>query len=95
MGTPHRGSKYANAGSTASKIVNLFEPAGSMRVDLLKILQSEAEKLWTVSQSFVQSSRDLQIISFYECERPGLGLPLVCDLPEFRFTSILQFFSNM
>jgi len=77
MGTPHRGSRYADIGSTVSKVINFFGPAGSTRVDLLKLLQSNAEELWRVSQLFIEGSKDLQIISFYECDRPGLGLPLV------------------
>jgi hypothetical protein len=84
MGTPHRGSKYANAGSTVSKVINFFGPAGSTRADLLKLLQSQAEELWRVSQLFVERSKDLQIISFYECDRPSLGLPLVCMILDLR-----------
>ena len=77
MGTPHRGSLYARPAHTVSKIINFFGPAGTARSDLLKVLATQAQELWRISRRFFSRSVDLHIITFYECERPGLGLPVV------------------
>ena len=77
MDTPHRGSLYALPAHTVSKITNFFGPAGIVRSDLSKVLEIQAQELWRISRRFVSKSVDFHIISFYECERPGLGLPVV------------------
>lgn len=77
MGTPHRGSLYARPVHTISKITNFFGPAGISRSDLLKVLEIQAQELWRISRRFVSRSVDLHIITFYECKRPGFGLPVV------------------
>jgi ankyrin repeat domain-containing protein 50 len=76
FGTPHRGSDIADAVNPMAKLANFWLEVsgasaltGSMRTDLLKVLEDDSSALDDINDAFKQRARDMLIYSFYETER--------------------------
>ncbi|KAJ5035234.1 hypothetical protein J3E74DRAFT_470296 [Bipolaris maydis] len=81
FGTPHRGSTVADVGKMIGRVVNMCMRAslitgisGSIRDDLLTILESNSQALNDLAVSSRNRLRNLEIVTFYETEMmPGLS----------------------
>ncbi|KAL6160786.1 hypothetical protein ACJQWK_02202 [Exserohilum turcicum] len=81
FGTPHRGSAVADVGKMIGRVVNMCMRAslitgisGSIRDDLLTILESNSQALNDLAVSSRNRLRNLEIVTFYETEMmPGLS----------------------
>lgn len=83
MGTPHRGSDSAFWGSIFGSMANVLT-AGSLRTDLLQMLQPKTEFLGNICSEFVERGKSLHIFTVYERLKikglPGSGLVLISSL---------------
>lgn len=73
MGTPHSGSKIASWPATLAKIVNAMTLTKSIRLDLLKSLENNADELKSLSRQSIQRLVPLHI---YTCVEQNFIPPL-------------------
>ena len=77
MGTPHFGSDLANWTRVLRNIGN-FCTAGSVRIDLLKGLESKSAELAELSMQFIDRGNAIKIVSVYEGKSLARLIPVVC-----------------
>lgn len=69
FGTPHRGSSLANWSTVLGNIASFASFGSKTNWKLSQNLQTESGQLQEISKSFVDRSKALQIISFYETDK--------------------------
>ena len=67
FGTPHRG--YAHFGSTLSLILSASSLRTHTNHQLVSALEADSSILWHINRSFVDRSKILNIVTFYETEK--------------------------
>ncbi|KAF8247676.1 hypothetical protein K440DRAFT_600776, partial [Wilcoxina mikolae CBS 423.85] len=65
MGTPHVGSDLAAATKVLRDIAN-FIAVGTVRKDLLKVLEPKSQELQDIAEQFVHRGSGLEVVSMYE-----------------------------
>ena len=70
FGTPHRGSSLADWGTMFANILKTASLGSSTNSQLSADLKERSKVLQSISKSFVDRSKSLSIISFYETEKP-------------------------
>lgn len=69
FGTPHRGSPAASFGVIFASILKISTLGTNTNSKLVSQLKENAETLLAINSSFVDRSKNLDIISFYEMEK--------------------------
>ena len=69
FGTPHRGSSLADWGTIFANILKVASLGSSTNSQLSADLKERSKVLQSISKSFVDRSKSLSIISFYETEK--------------------------
>lgn len=69
FGTPHRGSPAASFGAIFASILKFSMLGTNTNSKLVSQLKENAETLLAINSSFVDRSKNLDIVSFYETEK--------------------------
>ncbi|KAI0109159.1 hypothetical protein GGR51DRAFT_570018 [Nemania sp. FL0031] len=69
FGTPHAGSSSASFGEVLASILKASTFSTNTNTKLVTALKTNSETLRNITRSFVDRSKSLQIISFYETEK--------------------------
>lgn len=78
IGTPHHGTDVAVFGTVVSQIVDVCTLRASTNPKVVSELKRNSEILWEISKSFVDRSKNLKIITFYETQKMRNWTKLVC-----------------
>ena len=69
FGTPHRGSSLAEWGTHFANILNIASFGTKTNSQLSADLEERSRILRSISKSFVDRGKNLDILSFYETEK--------------------------
>jgi hypothetical protein len=99
FGTPHAGSEQADLLSVLASIVAAFgsmsmvdRAFGKIRQDLVRLLKPRSIELETLSISFTERSKDIEIVSFYEENAMPPYKSEVCFLSSNVHVTIIEVF---